>query len=434
MTSSAKIPLPTTRLPRRFGRYMLFDMIGKGGMAEIFLARATTDLGGRRLCVVKQIIPAFSEHPQFAEMLTHEAKLAACLDHANVVTVYDLGRADDELYIAMEYVEGFDLNELLRRCTKAKVPLPLEFALLVMGDVLRGLDYAHRRTDERGKPLGIVHRDVSPSNVLISFEGQAKLCDFGIAHANEELDAVGVATSGTRALQGKAGYMSPEHARGEPIDARADVFAVGILLWELVAGHRLYRPDSDKGSLLEQARRAEIPPLPERSLPGEKELYRIIFKALSPKREDRYPSAGAMLRDLEAYVGAQKLGASALKLGEWLVRKFGTEMVEQRRMRERAAEALEKGPPVVITPLPPKLGPSSSGALPGFPPPAPVPKGLESPPPSLQAATIDLVPVTAPRDGTRALAPAGRRSRLGVTLVSLLVLVLVALAVVLSRR
>src|SRR5580704_4039347 len=175
------------RLPRSFGRYALFDFIGKGGMAEIYLARQKTDLGATRLCVVKQILPGLAGDPQFSEMLGHEAKLAARLSHANVVQVYDLGRADDRLFIAMEYVEGFDLNDLLRRCSRDKVPLPFELAIHVLHEALRGLDYAHRRKDDEGKPLGIVHRDVSPSNLLVSFDGEVKVCDFGIAHANDVL-------------------------------------------------------------------------------------------------------------------------------------------------------------------------------------------------------------------------------------------------------
>src|ERR1700730_5475532 len=146
MTSSTQIPAatPAPRLPRKFGRYLLFDQIGRGGMAEIFLARAETELGGHRLCVVKQIIPTFADHPQFAEMLIHEAKLAARRDHAHIVQVFDRGRADGQLYIAMEYVEGLDLTDLLRRCTKQKVPMPFEFALLVITATLNALDYAHR--------------------------------------------------------------------------------------------------------------------------------------------------------------------------------------------------------------------------------------------------------------------------------------------------
>src|SRR3984885_4518469 len=172
MTSGEALPLePLGRLPRKFGRYALFDFIGRGGMAEIFLARAHTELGAARLCVVKQILPEFATHPQFAEMLIHEAKLAARLNHAHIVQVFDLGRERDQLYIAMEYVEGFDLNALLRRCSQKKIPLPL--------------DYAHRRVTDDGKPLGIVHRDFSPSNVGLSLEGEVKVCDFGIAHAND---------------------------------------------------------------------------------------------------------------------------------------------------------------------------------------------------------------------------------------------------------
>src|SRR5580658_5358204 len=151
MTSSAPLPESArSRLPRRFGRYALFDFVGKGGMAEIFLARAHTDLGASRLCVVKQILPEYATHPQFADMLIHEAKLAARLNHAHIVQVFDLGREGDQLYIAMEYVEGFDLNALLRRCSQKKIPLPFEFALLIVADTLRGLDYAHRRTNDEG--------------------------------------------------------------------------------------------------------------------------------------------------------------------------------------------------------------------------------------------------------------------------------------------
>jgi len=231
----------------------------------------------------------------------------------------------------MEYVEGFDLNDLLRRCTKERVAVPIELALSILTDTLRGLDYAHRRTAEDGQPLGIVHRDVSPSNVLVSFDGQVKVCDFGIAHAND-LVANGESTTETaEALKGKAGYMSPEHARGEAVDARADVFAVGILLWELLAGKRMYRYVDGGPTLLEQA---------------------IVMKALSASREERYASAALMLRDIERYLADAGLVVSPIRLGDWLVASLGSEIVLQRRKRQRAAEALALGPPVTLTPLP----------------------------------------------------------------------------------
>jgi serine/threonine-protein kinase len=317
-------------LPRTIGSYTLFEQVGKGGMAQIYLARAETELGATRLAVVKAILPEFADDPRFAEMLIHEAKLAARLGHRRIVQVFDLGKHEQHLYIAMEYVEGFDLNSLLRRCTEHKVALPAPHALGIIADVLEGLDYAHRRTGEDEQSLGIVHRDVSPSNILISYEGEVKLCDFGIAHANDVVNE-----GANEALRGKAGYMSPEHACGEAIDARADVFAAGIILWELLAGRRLYKPKSEV-PLVEQAKLAEIPPLPDKGVPRHAELEIIVRRALARDREERYPSAGAMLRDLEAYLAESGLLASRLKLGEWIASSFGTELIERRRASERS--------------------------------------------------------------------------------------------------
>jgi serine/threonine protein kinase len=203
--------------------------------------------------------------------------------------------------------------------------------------------------DDEGRPLGIVHRDVSPSNLLVSFEGEVKVCDFGIAHANDML--LGEGTSAhelAEALKGKAGYMSPEHAAGQPIDARSDVFAAGVVLWELAAGRRLYKAGEGRESLLEQARRAEVPELPAQGLPDPDKLRAIVSKALARARADRYPSAAAMLRDLEGYAASARLMTSPLALGDWLERTFGADILAKRRTRERAAAALEKGAPVVV--------------------------------------------------------------------------------------
>lgn len=314
-------------------------------MAEIFLARTTTELGGSRLVVVKLILPHLANTKGFADLLVAEAKLAARLNHANVVQILDLGRQDDVLYIAMQYVEGFDLNELLRRCARTKTPMPIEYGLLVVIEMLRALDYAHRRMTDDGLPLGLVHRDVSPSNVLISFEGEVKICDFGIARANDVAEVLP-----EDAIKGKAGYMSPEHARGEVVDARADLFAAGIVLWELLAGRRMYKAGAGAGpTLLDLAREANIPELPARGLRHEEELHAIVKKALAPVRDERYPSAQAMLRDLEDYVARAGLVASPIKLGDWLMDNFGEELVEQRRARERAAKAIAAGPVATIS-------------------------------------------------------------------------------------
>jgi serine/threonine protein kinase len=415
-------------LPRLFGRYALFDFIGKGGMAEIYLARHRTELGPARRCVVKQIRPDLARDPAFSDMLVHEAKLAARLSHANVVQVLDLGREGERLFIAMEYVEGFDLNDLLRRCSRAKVPLPFEFAVHVVCEALKGLDYAHRRTDDEGRPLGIVHRDVSPSNLLVSFEGEVKVCDFGIARANELLDAGPAGPAAHElgeALKGKAGYMSPEHARGEVIDARADVFAAGIVLWELAAGRRMYKTAEGGFGLLDLARRANIPDLPRNGLPGEDALREVIAKALTPGREERYASAAAMRRDLDAYAASARLMTSPLGLGEWLKKTFGEEILARRRERERATEALEKGAPLVLEAIapPPQSSSPRDGAFATTPR---VDSGPAVAPGALRALSV-APPTSAELAATSSedLGPYGPRSRRRKTAIALVLAALV---------
>lgn len=337
---------PLESLPRRFGRYQLFDHIGRGGMAEIFLAHADTGIAGAsRLLVVKQIHAALSGDPQFASMFAGEAKLCAGLRHTNIVQIVDLGRADGPngeplLFMAMEYVEGLDLNQLLRRLSQKKVPLPLEFAIFVVHEVLSALDFAHRALDANGVPLGIVHRDVSPSNVLMSVEGEVKLCDFGIAKAfgasGHESEAQ---ASGRAKVVGKSAYMSPEQANGDELDRRADVFAAGILLWELCAGRRLYRGNEEE--MLDLARRADIAPLPDRGIPSQEQLQELLDRALAPAREDRFTTAAEMRAALDAYADGARIFASPIRFGAFLTDHFETELIVDRRARERAAKAAE---------------------------------------------------------------------------------------------
>jgi serine/threonine-protein kinase len=250
------------------------------------------------------------------------------------------------LFIAMEYVEGYDLNMLLRQLSKRRLPLPLDFALFIVREILQALDYAHRAADEHGSPLGIVHRDVSPSNVLISFEGEVNLCDFGIARAMDmdvrrrpgETPGGDPDESRIRRIRaaGKSAYMSPEHARGGDVDLRSDLFAAGILLWELCAGRRLYR--GTDAEMLELAARGHVPKLPERGLPDQARLQAILDRALAIDPAARYQSAAEMLDALDHYALGTGLMASQLRFGAFLTEHFAEEMVALRRARERAAE------------------------------------------------------------------------------------------------
>ncbi len=223
-----------------------------------------------------------------------------------------------------------------------------------MREVLSALDFAHRAAGPDGRSLGIVHRDVSPSNVLMSLEGEVKLCDFGIArafgHAGDESEAQ---ASGRAKVVGKSAYMSPEHARGEALDARADVFAAGILLWELCAGRRLYRGSEEE--MLELAKRAEVPPLPDRGLPERAHLQQLLDLALAPGRRDRFESAAAMRTALDEYTDRARLFASPIRFGAFLSEHFELELLTERRAREVAADALDRAPeltPASGTPLP----------------------------------------------------------------------------------
>lgn len=343
-------------LPARLGDYELFDHIGRGGMADIYRARKSGEFGVVRHVVVKEILPELAKSERLAELLATEARTASKLEHTNVVRIEDLQRDDSTLFIAMEYVDGVDLRQLLRHASRSGSWIPPELAILIVIELLRALDYAHRfetSDDDGSRRVGVIHRDVSPSNVLLSFEGEVKLCDFGIAKSYDG-DPEGSATTGDAAngmVEGKAGYMSPEQARGEPLDARADVFAAGIVLWELLSARKLYKAQAGE-SLFDVARRAQVKPLPTKGLPEEDDVRRIVAKALAPDRDDRWPSAAAMVRELEAYAIRTGLAASPLKLRRYLEKNVAPSVLQARRRRELATSALSQGPVAELVPVP----------------------------------------------------------------------------------
>jgi serine/threonine-protein kinase len=323
----------TEQLPAKFGPYWLIDLIGKGGMAEIFLSKTFTGLGTERLCVIKRVLPQLNADVGFCEMLIKEAKLCARLSHANVVQTYELGQIDGQYYIAMEYVEGVDLNRLLGLLARIRIALPLQFALYIVVEALRGLDYAHRLADSSDAPLNIIHRDVSPTNVLISTEGEVKLCDFGIAKA--AFDDRGVEHRlDEYHLKGKVAYMAPEHIAGGTIDRRADLFAAGILVWELLQGRRLYKT-KDEAETLRRATAAEVPPLEDRGFPEFERLASIVRKALARDPAERFQTGHEFISAIEDYMHASGQMISQLRFSEFLMENFGESLLQQRRERER---------------------------------------------------------------------------------------------------
>ena len=280
--------------PDRFGQYELLERIASGGMAELFRARRTGVEGFQKIVAIKKILPHIAGNDEFITMFADEAKLAAQLNHPNIVHIYDLGKIEAGGYfIAMEYVEGMDLRTILRSARDSNLPLPVPLAVYVASKVASALDYAHRRRDGRGEELRIVHRDVSPQNILISHEGEIKLCDFGIAKADRK-----VSKTETGSLKGKLQYMSPEQAWGKSIDLRSDLFSLGCVLHEMLTGERLFRGDSDM-TVLELVRKAEVGP-PSRVNPDvPAALDAVVIRALAREPEERYTTGAEMLRDLE---------------------------------------------------------------------------------------------------------------------------------------
>jgi serine/threonine protein kinase len=296
---------------RQFGPYRLVHQIAVGGMAEIYLAKTRGIAGFEKYIALKMIHPNFSSDENFIEMLIDEAKISVQLQHANIAQAFDLGRVDQIYYITMEYVDGADLYKLLRRAAERGIAMPVDVAAFIAKEMANGLDYAHRRRDVSGQALGIVHRDVSPQNVLISHAGEVKLVDFGIAKATMKArqTAVGV-------IKGKYYYMSPEQAWGDRVDHRTDIFSTGVCLYEALTGRMMYQ-EEDLQKLLQVVRRAEIPPPTTRRRDVPPQLERIVMRALARERDERYPSAGDMATDIERFLHVYSPVFTASKLAEF---------------------------------------------------------------------------------------------------------------------
>src|SRR6476620_6544714 len=374
--------------PAPFGKYYLLERINVGGMAEVFRAKAFGVEGFERLIAVKRILPNIAEDKEFIRMFIDEAKLAVQLNHANIAQIFDLGVVDGSYFIALEHVHGRDLRAMFDRCRQLGDPMPVSQACFVVMKVCEGLDYAHNKRDVSGRELHLVHRDVSPQNVLISYEGEVKLIDFGIAKAAGK-------ASKTQAgiLKGKFGYMSPEQVRGLPIDKRSDIFAVGIVLYELLTGERLFIGESDF-STLEKVRNVEINPPSQYNKKIPQELERVVLKALARDPEDRYANAIDLHDDLQSFLYSVGEFFSRKDLAAWMKRTFAMEIEEDNAKLEEyrqiaapvAASGAEVSRRAAVAGVPPGRPGGTSAKAPSAK--APPPKGHQAnqPPASVHQA------------------------------------------------
>jgi serine/threonine protein kinase len=356
--------------PSIFGKYLLLERLNVGGMAEVFIAKAFGVEGFERLLAIKRILPTMAEDNEFVSMFIDEARISVQLAHANIVHIHELGKYQDAYFIAMEYVAGKDLRSIIEWQRKQGKPMPATQAVFIASKICEGLDYAHRKKDARGNELGIIHRDVSPQNMLVSYEGQVKIIDFGIAKA-----AIRSQKTQAGILKGKFGYMSPEQVRGLPIDRRSDVFSAGVLLFELLTGEKLFVGESDF-STLEKVRNAVVPQPSSINPSIPPELEKVLLKALAREPDDRYQWASDLHDDLVRFLVASPVGMYTSKqLATFIQDAFAEDLArEDEKMKRYATISKPEGfdtAPRIQTPIKLRRTKTSNNIVIVEPPPKP---------------------------------------------------------------
>ena len=327
--------------PVPFGKYYLLGLIARGGMAEVYRGRGlTAGPGERRLLAIKVMRPQLAREARFIDMFHREGKLAMMLRNRCIVETIEVGQTDGRHFITMEYIGGRDLTQVLRRCQETQQRIPVPHAVYIAARIAEGLHFAHTLADGAGRPLNIVNRDVSPSNVRLSYDGDVKLLDFGIAQALMKF------TSEIGILKGKFSYMSPEQIRGMPLDARTDVFSAGIILHEMLTTEKLFRGDTEF-ALMEKVRKAEVPPPSNFNRRVTPELDAISLKALARDVADRYQSAAQLAADLDALIAGYRFDPKEL-------RQFVRQLFRKEHAKEieDTALSLEAEPGGMSTPIP----------------------------------------------------------------------------------
>jgi len=323
----------------RFGKYTLLDRIAVGGMAEIFLARQAGLEGFEKTIVIKRIRPHLSKQGSFVKMFLNEAKLAAQINHPNIVQIYDLGKINESYFIAMEYIFGRDMRRIIPKADTKEIPFPMVYALKIASSVCEGLFYAHQKADIYGNPLNIVHRDITPENIFVSFDGTVKVLDFGIAKAANQIEQTKAGE-----IKGKLSYMSPEQCMGKPLDCRSDIFSLGTVLYEWITGFKLFTGESEV-AILKNITEGKIykPSYFKSDIPDAVEA--ILMKALEKDRDKRYQTAWEMQYDLDQFLSQNEFTPSNIHLSNFLRQLFLDEMEDEKARLAQASPALDSSSP-----------------------------------------------------------------------------------------
>ncbi len=363
--------------PVPYGHYFLLGMIARGGMAEVY--RARPQAGPRRLLAIKVMRPQLAREARFVDMFHREGKLALMLQNRCIVETLELGQHDGRHYITMEYIGGRDLTQVLRRCQETQQRIPVPHAVYIAARIAEGLHFAHTLVGPDGRPLNIVNRDVSPSNVRLSYDGDVKLLDFGIAQALVKF------TSEIGILKGKFSYMSPEQIRGMPLDARTDVFSAGIILHEMLTTEKLFRGDTEF-ALMEKVRKAEVPAPSDFNRRVTPELDAIVLKALSRDVADRYQTAAQFAAALDALISGYRFDPKELR--QFMRQLFRKEYAREVEDTQMSLDASPPSPAVAISVSRPAPTPSAPPPV-GPPPPEPAMHNGAPPPPAAPEPPAD---------------------------------------------
>ena len=338
-----------------YGKYQLVEKIATGGMAEVFRATSASIGGFEKLVALKRILPHLSTDAEFVSLFIDEAKLTVALTHGNIVQVFDFGRIDNNYFIAMEFVDGRDMTQVLIKQSRRRRLVPLEVAFYILVQTLRGLEFAHTRRDRDSEPLGVVHRDVSPHNILVSYDGEVKITDFGIAKARTK-----VSLTRPGVVLGKFAYMSPEQARGLTVDHRSDVYSAGITLYETLTGRRLFYSE-DPSQILAKVRNPKVPPPSKYNSLISPAIDALVLKALSPRVETRFESCRAFANALEGELATLSPGFNDSHLARFMKELFEDEEGSEK-FGMAAPPEIDK-PTEKIFPLTPSMRVEDSGDL-----------------------------------------------------------------------